>query len=481
MIPMQLPALVTLPGMGLIPLVAIALALDGAIVGIWYLAGVALSNNKVRGSAREEFYQLIGTAIMMGIIIGALAMFSGLFYSALGSTQLMSPTAITQMCNNIQNGGGINLLSGPNSLLAHRTQGQFPGICDLVSKKAAPSVKDQIDYPLAATTVIIANLTNQTVSNLNSTFVYDSFIGFLSQLTPTVSFCVPDPSVRPVSLVCVNPAASALPEEKSPIFTMTYSATPDSGFDMLFNNLVAYGTLMGSAMEAMMAQLLVSVVMLYIWPVMLFAGIVLRAVFFTRKIGGLLIAISIGMVMFFPAVYAFEYLGMAHGVPTSVGTAYGFNPVTNIPASPVPSSTATYQLNFFVMPNLRTVIQHYQCWPSINTQLVGQSQTPTSVPIAQAEIYDVAYLTVPALSLIPLVQGGLQVTPGSVPHLPLPADCGQEAAVNAMLALIDTYGIVGMSAYLLPLLNLLIMLTGVLGLSGQLGGDTSLAGLAKII
>ncbi|MDE1810964.1 MAG: hypothetical protein KGH66_02910 [Candidatus Micrarchaeota archaeon] len=474
-----IPLLASLPGIGLAPLVALALALDGAIVGIWYLAGFVLGNSTIRGSAKEEFYQLIGTAVLVGIVIGAMIIFSGIFYSALGATKLMSPAAMTLMCTNLMNGPGINLISGPESILSSSQKpSTFPGLCSYVAKQNTPSLAGQIDYPLAASTVIVANLTNQTIGNLNSTFVYDSFIGFLSQLSPTAAFCAPIPGpLVPVQNGCVNPIATTPP----PFLQISYSATPDAGMDMIFNNMVTYGTLLGSAVETLLAQLLVNVVFIYIWPVMLFVGIIFRAVFYTRKIGGLFIAMAIGMVMFFPAVYAFEYLAMANGVPASVGQTYGFSSVTDIPANALSSSTQNYQLNFFVEPNLKVMLQHYQCWPAIAGTANSANQVPTAVPLSEADIYDVAYLTLPALGIIPILQGGLQATPGNVPAFPLPANCGQEAAVNAFLAMVDSYGITGITSFLLPVINLLIVLTGILGLSGQLGGDTSLAGLTKII
>ncbi|HUY70215.1 MAG TPA: hypothetical protein VMV00_01445 [Candidatus Baltobacteraceae bacterium] len=468
MIPLSMPALVTLPGLGLLPLVAIALALDGAIVGIWYITGFVLNNNTVRGSAKEEFYQLIGTAVMMGIIIGALVIFSGLFYSSLGATKLMNPAAMSLMCANIQNGHSIDLLSGSTSVLAPSTKpGGFPGLCNLVSKKAAPSITDQIDYPLAATSVIIANVTNQTIGNLDSTFVYDSFIGFFSQLTPTVTFCVP--SEEGFNNACVNPIRS-----QPAAGTVTYSAQPQEGFDLLFTNMITYGTLLGGATEALLGQLMMSVLFLYIWPTLLFAGIILRAVFYTRKIGGLLIAISIGFVMFFPAVYAFEYLAMGNGVPASTSQVYGFSPDTGIPNNAIPTVNQNYQLNFFVQPNMRRVFLHEGCWPTI----LG-----APVPPAEAYIYDTASLSEPQVTVLSLLEvSSLGTGTLAVPFITsMPATCSEASGLNAFFPIIQSYGITGITAFLLPIINLFIMLTGVLGLSGQLGGDTSLAGLTKLV
>ena len=63
----------------------------------------------------------------------------------------------------------------------------------------------------------------------------------------------------------------------------------------------------------------------------------------------------------------------------------------------------------------------------------------------------------------------------------LPSYCPPAAAVDTLYTLMDEYGVISVSAYFLPIINILIVLTGIIGLSGLLGGDTQLAGLSRLV
>jgi hypothetical protein len=57
----------------------------------------------------------------------------------------------------------------------------------------------------------------------------------------------------------------------------------------------------------MLMQLLVITFFLFAWPYILAAGIILRSSFFTRRTGGLLMAISLVAVLIYPILYGMEY------------------------------------------------------------------------------------------------------------------------------------------------------------------------------
>jgi hypothetical protein len=59
--------------------------------------------------------------------------------------------------------------------------------------------------------------------------------------------------------------------------------------------------------------------------------------------------------------------------------------------------------------------------------------------------------------------------------------CGKDNAINSALAIANLYGVVGVAAYIMPLLNLIIVISAAVGISGLLGGDTDIIGLSKLL
>ncbi len=484
----------------MLPLVFAALLLDSAIVAIWYMLGSVLGNDRAKSAARNEAYQLVGTAILLMVVIGVMLIFGSAFYNLLGSTRLMNPSAISTMCHNIMSTTSLGVIGPTGSLLSNPTtpSTQFEGICGVVdSASSSPDITEQIDYPLAAVGTLMANLTNQTAANLDYSFSFDAFLGFLSGISPSASVCVG---------ALFTQCFVAVPEAPPPAFRLSVYFSPYAGYELLLNNLATLGVLLTTAIEALVAQLNFIVIAMYIWPYLLFIGIVLRATMFTRPLGGLFIAVAVVTVLIFPAVYTIEYLSLAGQVSSSAGAAYGFNPVTalpgkdiaicpgqgpamcggvqasctgSIPYAPVCPSGATptctssgstrvtptcnYTINFFIMPNVKNIMKVNSCWQD---------------NILVAEGADIGFLLIPFGSLVSLLINNPIANP---PNIFLPARCDPKDAIKVFYQLIDVYGIMGIGIYVIPLLNLIISLTAVLGISGLLGGDTELAGLAKLV
>jgi hypothetical protein len=451
------------------PIVAAALLLDSGIVAIWYFLGVLLSNEGVKRSARNEAYQLVGTMILAIIVIGFMLIFGSLFFNVLSTTALMSPTAISGMCQNVMGTTSLVLIGSPSNPNTKNTGSllygpetsttQFEGICGIVkSASASPSLAEQIDYPLAAAATILANITNQTAANVNYAYTFDAFIGFLASVKPSIGICAT--ATGYTSLCFADPEAAV-----QPVFDLDYVFQPYGGYDLLLTNLGTLGVLLTTALEMCNAELNFIVMSLYIWPYLLFIGLVLRATLFTRPLGGLFIAASLAIVLVFPATYAIEYLTLARPISSSTGTAYGFNPQTSLPANVLPS-TGNYVLNFFVQPNLKGIIKNNDgCWP-YDDSLIG------------AEVGDIAFLFIPFGSLLTGVVGSAMT---GVPNVYLPNNCHYGSALTIFYQLLNAYGIIGMIIYVLPLLNIVIALTAMRGLSSLMGGDTELAGLAKFM
>ncbi len=461
----------------IMPVVAAALLLDSTIVGIWYLLGVVLSNDRVKSSARSEMYQLVGTIILAMILIGFMTAWGNMFFNILGKTNLMKPATMDSLCQNIMGTTQLYFLGGPsnpktpgvNSILSGNPTGTvFEGICGIVHNAAngGGTLTEQIDYPIAAAATILANVTNQTATNLNSAFTFDAFVGFMTFLKPSSWVCI---SATGLDSQCFLPVAEAAPAT----FEFEYYFQPFSGYDLLLTNLGTLGTLLTTALEMCTAQLNFIVICLYIWPFLLFIGLVLRSTLFTRPLGGLFIAIALTIVLVFPAIYAIEYLSLANPDLTTLSATYNFNPTPALQTGSTASGTygGDYTINFFVQPNMENIIINNGCWPEGIGNVGG---------LAAAEAEDIGSLLFPGYSI---VTGIIGLATTGAPNIILPSNSGCQSpqVLSIFFQLLNAYGIMGIDIYILPLLNIIITITAMRGLSGLMGGDTELAGLARLV
>lgn len=446
-------------GKSLLPLVSVALLLDSAIVAVWYFVGSMLKNSALKAGAISEFYQLGGTVVITIAILSTLGIAANMFSGALNSTHLMNSGTLTTMCDGLMNPGGnpnnLNILGPSYSLLSGGSStsstSSFPGLCNMLSPT---TMGGKIDYPLVASSVIIANLTNQTVTNLNDFFYVDNFIMFLATFTPSISAC----------LGALDTCAAQA----------GVSFTPYAGIDSMKRNFKNMGSILTMATESFIAQLILSSMFLYIWPYLLFIGLVLRATFFTRKIGGLFIALAIGGILFFPIMFSAEYLALGNGVPLTQAqlNAYGYNSVNaqtlQLPAGCTGGTTSkpscgSYNLNFYTLPSFKEIAIQNQCW------------TPHYI---LDEGLDVGgWLVAPIGFLVNLVNHFLTGAPVGL----FPIVCSTTNLAVMILQMWQAVAITGIITWIIPILNIMIVLSGVRGISGLMGGDTTLAGLSRLI
>lgn len=441
----------------LFPLVIIAFLVDSVMLAIWYLLGVLLNNRTVKSSALSEFYQLIGTALIIAIVLGALVIAGNLAYDSMSSTALLNPTAVSSMIYNVMTTTQLSIIGQSNSLLFPANTNYFPGVYLLASEAShTNSFTVKMDYPLVASVAVLANLTNQTATNINDMFNLDAFLGFLDTLTPQTGFCTS------TALPCYIPNIGAITD-----FWISVGFTPFAGYDMIYTSMKSLTLILTSSLETFVAQMLFFVVLLYVWPFMLFIGIILRAFFFTRKAGGLFIAIAISSVLIFPTIFALEYLSLARGIPVYAPSTYGFNSITTLPSSP--SGSGTYSINFFVEPNIAAIAIHNGCYP----------ETAGYTTLLGSEFADIGQTMIPFANLILLLYGRFvsvsQVT------FPLIVGCGVPNALKTLFDVLNVYGIIGIVGYFLPIVNLLVFISSIRGLSGLMGGDTTLGGLSRLI
>ena len=463
-------------GSGIIPLAIAAILLDSAIIAIWYMIGSVLNNSTVKSSAINEFYQIAGTILIALIVIWAVTTFGKFFETALSGTSLMSYNAMSGLCSSLSSTTNLNLIGvSPSLLYAGTTPGSTPGICNIID--GAPTTTDvtQIsDYPLAVSGLILANMTNQTVTNLDQFFEVDAYVGFFAKATPTFKFCTQVPNLLGPCVVPVVPLR--------PIISTGISYTPYAGYAMIIGSMKSIGDILSFAFESFTLQLLLLTAFLLTWPYLIFGGIVLRATPFTRKIGGLLIAIGIGAVLIFPAIYTIEYLSMGAGINSAlisqssqgITSTYGFNSIYTSALTALPGPNGgTYAVNFFNEPKIKYIAEQYSCWPSGG--------------FGGAEAVDIAYLEIPFIGfsggVVSLIQTLISGAPSfsSIPVLSFPDPCSPGDAVSLVFPILNASAIIGVSSYFLPILNLIITLSAIMGISGLMGGDTSMAGLSKLV
>jgi len=338
---------------------------------------------------------------------------------------------------------------------------------------SSSGLTQQIDYPLSASGVVLANLTNQTALQLNNLFVLDAFVGFLYKLKPEVSFCLMPGIIVPI---CILIPASA---------EVSYSYAPFAGLEMIWRAMGVLAALMIAAFESFTAQLTILTIALYSWPYLLFGGMVLRVTPFTRRIGGFLIAVAIGMVVFYPLVFMTEYMSLGGGLGTAFGqngvsSIYGYNSmltnnVTYIPGKVINNPDGTTQIdpyipNFYVLPNIYLIGTTYGCDPTV---------TSTNPSLLDYEAADLGYLTIPFAGIYESYLDANSNTPPPVIHLPY--GCTRPEALQTLFTIFNVYGIIAVTAYFLPIINILIVLSGIIGLSGLLGGETQIIGLSRLV
>jgi len=481
----------------LFSLVMAALLVDAAIVSIWYIAGAILNNNKVKGSAKGELEQFFGTALMLAIITGVVLIF-GFVYSA-STTSVNLPSGSTpgtiigqQFMSDICQS---TLTNSQYDFIATLTAPICINVIEvnLAGKPGKPSDPTlYADLPLATTGVIYADLAQQVADNLNSAFIVDSYLQFLTGLKPNAALCfeVPDtPS-------CLFPT----PGTSNFLIKVLVTGAPLAGLNLITQSMGTFSTITYVSLVIFVVQLIFILIFLYTWPYLMFFGFVLRATPFTRKVGGLLIAIAIGGILFYPTIVSMEYLA-------SYNTSYTSGFYQNNVAF-CNNGQYTYNENFFQLPSIQGIAQDCNSWPTLGLLPTEALDTiivslPTYVAFTFIDgfinalgqiFYDIFTANFNFGGWIQdIINGAQQGLSGPYSYqnmfaylnmFGLPSggpNTPTSGAEGMLFGILQEYGIIGVSSYFLPILNLLITLSAIRGLSGVLGGDTSMAGLSRLI
>jgi hypothetical protein len=509
-----------------LPVIFIAVLFGIAISAVYYMIGALLNSNKIKAGAIGELGQTVGTGVVTIIIIGV---FTLVGTGQLSLVPLLSPNSIsTGVCSQLAsspltmlNSHGSTQPAGdsnPANAIPTPANAVCSGISSLANGQSGADLTPSIDYGLFYSYAILANVTNQAANNLNAFYVFTGWIGFLSEFTARSVVCTPSPE-------CLVPGAQELS------FSTAYDYKPLAGYSAITSLIGSAQTEAVLVFYIMLMQLLFITIFLLIWPYLLAAGIIMQATFFTRKIGGLLIGISLSAVLVYPILLGMEYSAFSNpglgpigssnlpGIPLyelpASGNAivYGANTMQNgyVPANTVPGAsctsgdyvfenvcgypgtytsgcvslasaqsnlckgTAGSNIDFFVLPSATNVLRYYSCMPDYL--------------VVDEGIFAAFYL-IPGYGFLSGAIGTLVTgIPANPTTLPIPVGfagstqyaCNPSDAINSALALANLYGVNFVAGVIIPLINVLVALAAMSGFSTLLGGDKDILGLSNLI
>lgn len=446
-----------------LPIVIIAVFIGVAISLGYYMVATLLNNSRLKQNALAEFYQVLGTVGVLVIIIMILNAYGTGIYQ--GDATLSA--AATAICTTSQLGSSPLLLT--NSGVAGPTENICSQIID-VQSTGSSDITTNIDYGLAATYVLMANVTSQAAVNLNALNVLENYYSTLATVNPTESVCWPESCIA-------SPAGQA--------FSATYSYLPFWFYGKIRGGTLYIGTEAQIAFYMGVLQMVIIIIMLFGWPYLLAAGLVLRASFFTRKAGGLMLAIVLVGMVLYPMLNAFEYSAMANansplvpiGANTVTSTTYNAMTLVGTPTTTTgtaAANTITYgvsNFNFYVYPRLDYILNYDGCWPPGGSVLLGETQVAGGYVIPGIGLY---------LALKDFI--GSFVNAVIEPSSPTYGfNCTPANLFEAIVNIADLYGMVFTSSVLVYILNILMLLSAIKGISSMLGGDTSLLGIGRLL
>ncbi|MGC8675945.1 MAG: hypothetical protein ACP5T3_00300 [Candidatus Micrarchaeia archaeon] len=536
-----------------LPVMFAAVLLSIVITSVYYVFGYLLNDKRVKERAITEFAQAIGTGILVVVIIAVLELVGSTLLSPIS---VLSAGSVNGICNSLVN-SKVTFLNSANSA------SPVNAICNdiilpLASGSSKQSLTDKIDYGVAATYVVIANVTNQAANNLDAFYVYDGMISFLRELTSVNGF------------------------GSFGVWSVTFQYAPLAGYNFLRKMSLAVGIVSALVIDSFAAQLLVILLVLVTWPYVLAAGVIFRATPYTRRLGGLLIGIVLALLVIWPVLFLFEYasLGttqssfpigsntipytpvyelMPNGNVMVYGASSGYEQVTtqsiagcppgdyvyegicgeastvgSPPDCKLPSQISQFQMcqngfapdnalchsgsyvyegvcgdpntsartarcfnqnqaaqsglpmcpsspilhdtgiALFQLPNATETVKYYSCWPPSGNLPQAEAEAAAFYLIPFFGLGAAAYQTIASI-----VSSTSSVS--SIPYYPPIITCSPQNALDTGLAFTNIYGITSISAFILPLLNVLIIYGAATSLSKLLGGESDILGLSKLI
>ncbi len=322
-----------------LPIVFLAMLASVSMISVHYAVGFVFQNNKVKETARNELMRAFGTGILIVIILWLLNFVGSLQFSVSSISNVCSQLGSSQLdiVNSQYSLSAGDLFDSPTYTICNNI------IQPIATGNTGGDITPNLDYGLAASEVVVANLTSQAASSLNGLYLYEGWINFLNQMSDTVTVCAGAEG-------CIYTYAAATYFSLSTPYFAGYSA-----LEQISPGLITAYTL---SFYLFVLEMDFINIFLYSWPYLLAAGLILSSFFLTRRIGGLLIAIAIVALIVFPSLFLFEYSSLSSGTPLSpIGASSSGNILTSPEFAPVNGgppcsvvSTATYVLNIPVLP-----------------------------------------------------------------------------------------------------------------------------------
>lgn len=434
------------------PIITLAVIVSFSVVILYYVLGYVLNNKNMISGAKLELEKVLFTIVVLVIIIMLLNYIGTAEYS----TTLISQSSMQTICTQLNNPNTDNSLAFVSS--AESVNSPTYNVCSgLINTAGGKSITTNIDYGLASVYVIISNLTNQAANNLNAIYVYRTYTGFLSNFKATDGLCFPQ--------------ETCLAGLDSVSFSVNYGFAPFAGYNPLITRSTEFVSNQSTLIFYLfIMQLLFMLLILYGWPYILAAGLILSSSTITRKAGGFLIAFVISALIIFPIIYLMEYTAFTSNTLSPIGS-------TSLPSLSLTGETFNSQIinydgtsaNFFVFPNAAYILNKDGCWP--HGGLISQ------------ELLIVGAYSVPGYGLVlGLVNAFGSFSSAPISYLPIPFfNCTPQNAINSVFDLMNLYGIMSVVGIIFPLLNIFIGITATIGISQLLGGTTSILGLNRLL
>ncbi|MFP3289542.1 MAG: hypothetical protein RXO35_03915 [Candidatus Micrarchaeota archaeon] len=448
-----------------ISILTLAILIGIFIVSFIYFAGSLLNNSRIKETAINELGQLIGTVIIAVIIIAIVEFFGSASVTALTTNTVGSN--IIQICQQLSNDqfNLVNSATSPTNTICAATNSIYSSIQNGGSSSISTALF--ADYDLMASYVIVANLTSQMAQNLDALYQYENYIGFLAKLTPVTTFCEAATPAPPLfGAWCIVPT---IPRGLS----ASVSFTPYKGYSILREISKPLEVQAYTIFEIYLIELLLIITFIYVWPYLLAAGIILKASMFTRKVGGMLIGIVIAGLIIFPIIFLMEYVSLNNATLGPIGASPSTIPIFTMNGLSLQGKPIVYNsntINFFVFPNATNIVNYYGCYPSGGN-------------IYASELGISAYYLIPGVGLYNLLAYGIAgAATLSLPNIPLTVvSCQPQNALTLIFHFADLYGIIGVTGYILTIINILILISAIKGISQLMGGDTNLLGLGRLV
>ena len=459
-----------------LPVAALAIILSIMLTGLYYAIGTVIGSKKIKDAAITEMGQALSTAILIVIILAGLQVIGGMFATFVPVSNIndICGTLANAQLGIAQNSGGAS--SGTSA------------VCNFIANQGS-DLTSRMNYGLAATYVIIANLSNEALINLNGMYQYLTYMNFLGSLALNESICWP--------LECTEP-------EFPRVLTLGIQITPFAGYTFI---TALVSPIQGEAAYVfflMALQLLVITLLFFAWPYLLAGGIILHATVIGRRIGGMLIALSLVSITVFPMIYLLAYKGLNQATPIQpIGSS---TTIQTFGVSEKVVSTGAIKTfdgtNFFVFPDTAGIANFYGCYPDVSTQFLSgnlrdlSAGMDSSFGVLSTEEVTTLGTLLPTVyfafvPIVTLLMNSAQ-TIGLSGSLPLnslfseltvgvPTSCDPANAIGALFAFMNLYGIMSVAGIYLPIISLLITLSSMKGISALLGGDTNILGIGKYI